>query len=108
MLGGAGFLLPLFRREQWERMPETGVGNKIKKSRISYLRLGILAGSGALGMNILFFLLRLTENSASYEQTAQIQYQVPFLFGIIFWENVYMLPTFLLRQQESCFLYPLI
>ena len=85
MLGGAGFLLPLFRREQGERMPETGVGNKIKKSRISYLRLGILAGSGALGMNILFFLLRLTENSASYEQTAQIQYQVPFLFGIIFY-----------------------
>ncbi len=83
MLGGAGFLIPIYRKEQKADRSKGLIGNKNRK--IPFLRLGILAGTGALGVNILFFLLHLTERSASYQQTAQIQYEIPFLFGIVFY-----------------------
>lgn len=51
--------------------------------KIPFLRLFLLAATGALGVNILFFLLQLTESSQTYQQTAQLQYQVPFWKGII-------------------------
>lgn len=74
MLAGAGILLPLLRRERtsWER-----------RTSASYLTFGILAGTMALGFNLLFSLLRITELSSGYARTVQAQYQIPILQGLI-------------------------
>lgn len=74
MLAGAGILFPLFQRERtrWQA-----------KSGVSFLTMGILAGTMALGVNILFSLLHLTEASAEYEQVRQMQYQIPLLQGFV-------------------------
>lgn len=74
MLGGAAILFPLFRRERTNWQAKTGA---------SYLTMGILAGSAALGINILFSLLRIMALSPAYEQAAEVQYQIPLLYGIL-------------------------
>lgn len=84
MLSGAGFLIPMFRKQQ-NAIAGAWTGNGEERKRITFLRLGILAGTSALGINILFSLLHLTEASAAYEQTAQVQYQIPFIMGLVFY-----------------------
>ena len=78
MLAAAGTLLPLFRREQ---KPDRYDGGKAAPS--FYLTVGILSGTMAVGLNMLFRLLYLTEISARYSETAQAQYQIPFVYGLI-------------------------
>lgn len=95
MLCGAGLLLPCYHsvgscvRTEHECSTQGAhfAEKRAEKTRAAlwlpdYVRLAILAGSCALGMNILFARLHLTE-AASYEQTAQIQYQLPFLAGLL-------------------------
>lgn len=74
MLTGAGFLLRSFSEERtnWQ-------GDK----KIPYLPLGVAAATAAVGTNILFFLLHITESSAAYEQTALLQYRIPFIQGLL-------------------------
>lgn len=74
MLAAAGALLPLFRREHtaWK-----------KAAPPFYLTVGILAGTMAVGFNILFRLLYITQLSVRYTETAKAQYQIPVVYGII-------------------------
>jgi len=74
LLGGAGILVPLFRKER------TGWPGK---SGASCLTIGILAGTAALGINILFGLLHITDISQGYGQVSEIQHQIPLLHGIL-------------------------
>ena len=78
MLAAAGALLPLFRREQ--EPDRYGVR---KAAPSFYLTVGILSGTMAVGFNMLFRLLYLTEISARYSETAQAQYRIPFVYGLI-------------------------
>lgn len=78
MLAAAGTLLPLFRREQ--ESDRYGGG---KAAPSFYLTVGILSGTMAVGFNMLFRLLYLTEISARYSETARAQYQIPFVYGLI-------------------------
>lgn len=110
MLGGAGLLLPFYasapienqekENQEKESQEEHALlrykysaqaahltEQKAEKSKPhgcfpGYVRLAILFASCALGMNILFARLHITE-AASYEQTAQLQYQLPFLAGLL-------------------------
>ena len=45
--------------------------------------MGILAGSAALGINILFGLLQIMSVFREYEQVSEVQYQIPLLYGIL-------------------------
>ena len=74
MLAGAGALLPLLRREQtaWK-----------SRTSVSCLTVGIMAGTMAVGFNLLFRLLYLTQISARYTETAKAQYRVPVVCGLI-------------------------
>lgn len=74
MLAGAGALLPLFKREQtaWQARTEA-----------SFPTMGFLAASSALGINIVFGLLQIAAMSIGYYETKQMQYQIPFLPGLI-------------------------
>lgn len=74
ILAGAAILLPLYRKErtQWR----TG-------RKVSFLTLGVLAGTAALGVNILFGLLKITALSAQYTQVQRSQYQIPLLWGLV-------------------------
>ena len=74
ILAGAAILLPLYRKErtQWP----TG-------RKVSFLTLGVLAGTAALGVNILFGLLKITALSAQYTQVQRSQYQIPLLWGLV-------------------------
>lgn len=74
MLAAAGALLPLFRREHTARK---------KAAPPFYLTVGILAGTMAVGFNILFRLLYITQLSARYTETAKAQYQIPVVYGLI-------------------------
>lgn len=82
MMIGAGVLLPVFLKEERKRQLTRQVAAGWLKRKLSLLRQGILAGTGALGINILFSLLHITQ-IASYEETAQIQYQLPFFLGLL-------------------------
>ena len=74
LLAGMGVLIPLFRRQQtrWQARTEA-----------SYLTMGILAMSSAMGINILFGLLRIAAMSVGYYETEQMQYQIAFLPGLL-------------------------
>lgn len=100
MLGGAGLLFPFYASAPIENQEEHILlrykysaqaahltEKKTEKGKPhgcfpGYVRLAILSASCALGMNILFARLHITE-AASYEQTAQLQYQLPFLAGLL-------------------------
>ena len=82
MLIGAGCLLPIFRREEAARRTAQAEQPGMAGAKLLWVKSGILAVTGAVGLNILFSLLHLTEMSVSYEQTAQVQYQLPFLLGL--------------------------
>ena len=74
MLGGGAILFPLYRKEKTSWQAKTGA---------SFLTMGILAGSAALGINILFGLLQIMSVSREYEQVSEVQYQIPLLYGIL-------------------------
>ncbi len=80
MLAGAALLLPLLRRE---RAAGGSGGRKAERGRLSYLSVGLLLGTAALGLNILFELTGITALSERYAQAAQLQYQTPFAVGLI-------------------------
>lgn len=83
MLGGAGLLLPFYASASIENQKrENQEKSKPYGCPLGYVRLAILSASCALGLNILFARLHITE-AASYEQTAQLQYQLPFLAGLL-------------------------
>lgn len=73
IMAGAGILVPLWRRERTKWPP---------RRKISFLTLGILAGTAALGVNILFALLKITELSAQYTEVQRTQYQMPLVWGL--------------------------
>ncbi len=74
MLAGAGVLIPFFRKEQtaWQARTEA-----------SFPTMGFLAASSALGINIVFGLLQIAAMSIGYYETERMQYQIPFLPGLI-------------------------
>ncbi len=74
MLAGMGVLLPLLRREQTKWQPRT---------EASYPTMGILAAAAALGINIIFGLLRIAAMSVGYYETEKMQYQIAFLPGLV-------------------------
>ncbi len=74
MLAGAAVLLPLFRKEctGWQ-----------SGTQVSYPTMGIWAVSSAFGMNLLFGLLQIAAMSVGYYEVEQMQYQIPFLPGLL-------------------------
>lgn len=76
-----------------------------RRKGIPALSLFLLAVSGSLGINILFSLLHITENSSAYQQTAKMQYQIPFLSGILLYGLISPLAEELFfRRGIYCFL----
>ncbi len=56
---------------------------KMEKSLISYVVLAALALFSALGLNMLFYFLGITESSQAFENTANAQFGVSFFVGLV-------------------------
>lgn len=66
-----------------EQSEEAKRKSEKKKTLISYLMLTALAFFSALGLNLLFDLLGITQSSQAFENTAKAQFGVSFLVGLI-------------------------
>lgn len=64
---------------------EANTGDKSHNEKMitSYMVLGVLAFLSAWGLNVLFYLLGITESSQSFENTANAQFGVNFFAGLI-------------------------
>lgn len=88
-------------------------GNSIEKKVTAYAVLGALAFLSALGLNTLFDLLGITEKSKAFEETANAQFRVVFLAGLILYGILSPLAEeaifrgLIYNRMKRCFNYPI-
>ncbi len=100
MLAGAAVLLVPFRKQQtaWQA-----------RTQVSYPTMGILAVSSAFGVNLLFGLLQIAAMSVGYYEVERMQYQIPFLPGLILYGLISPLAEEMLfrgliyNRMKACF-----
>ena len=92
MLFGALVLVPMLRAElQEHRGRITSYGQQDafgQKKGMLFLITVLLAGSSSIGLNVLLSLTGLVQNSASYQDVAQSQYEVAFGVGVVLYAVV--------------------
>ena len=90
------------------------VKQSIKEKQLTnYVLLAALAFLSAFGLNLLFYLIGLTESSESFTQTAQAQFGVDFAIGLLLYgvlspfaeEAVFR--GFIYNRMKRCFTYPI-
>ena len=92
MLLGALVLVPLLRvdlQEHRGRITSYGQQDAFgQKKGMLFLITVLLAGSSSIGLNVLLSLTGLVQNSASYQDVAQSQYEVAFGVGVVLYAVV--------------------
>ena len=91
------------------------IGAKVKGDKVStaYIVLAVLAFCSALGLNMLFSLLSITEGSQAFENTANAQFGVVFWIGILLYgilspvaeEAIFR--GLIYNRMKRCFNYPI-
>lgn len=88
-------------------------GGYVEKKLTSYMVLGALAFLSALGLNVLFYLLGITESSQSFENTANAQFGVNFFAGLILYgilsplEEEAVFRGLMYNRMKRCFNIPI-